>query len=70
MFLPGPFCSNCAGHRIYHPNQSSTAKDLESFGVIIYGEGQVEGELFTDDVFLGGLEVSACWFQVGSLTGN
>jgi cathepsin D len=61
LFLPGPSCSNCVGHHIYNPTQSSTAKDLGSNSTVDYGKGEVKGELFTDNVSAGGFEVSANW---------
>ena len=61
LFLPGPSCPNCTGHNVYNSTQSSTAKDLGKNSTIsYYGGGEVKGELFTDNISAGGLEVSAC----------
>ncbi len=65
MFLPGPSCSNCEGHQIYNPTQSSSAKDLGTNVTLPFGKGEVSGEFFSDNVVAGGFEVSACWLPVG-----
>ena len=70
LFLPGPSCPNCFGHHIYNPTQSSTAKDLGTTFTLDYGKGEVKGELFTDNISAGGLEVSAYCLSVGAPTGN
>ena len=71
MVLPGPLCSNCVGHHIYNPTQSSTAKYLGLNAILRYGKGQVSGELFIDNVIAGEFEVSARrWLAVGALMDN
>jgi hypothetical protein len=35
-----------------------------------YGRGEVQGDLYTDDVVAGGFKVSECWLLVGARTGN
>jgi cathepsin D len=70
LFLPSVTCANCAGHRMYNPAQSSTAKDEGNFSVLSYGQGQVVGDEYSDDVFLGGYEalsqsfLAASWYSV------
>ncbi len=61
FFLPGPSCPNCEGHDIYNPAQSSTSKDLGTTTTLTYNDGKIEGELYTDNVVVGGFKVSGCW---------
>ncbi|KAI0271069.1 aspartic peptidase domain-containing protein [Russula aff. rugulosa BPL654] len=70
LFLPGPSCSNCGGHRTYYPTMSSTAKNLRKNTTSGYTPGQVEGKLFTDDVFVGGFEAANQTFIVASNYSN
>ena len=59
LYLPGPNCtSNCAGHTIYDPSQSSTAQDLGQPFTISYGDNStVSGEQYSDTVSISGLTV-------------
>lgn len=43
---------------MYHAAASSTAKDEGKIVSLSYGEGQVIGDEYSDDVFLGGYEVA------------
>lgn len=56
LFLPSIYCIDCAGHKMYNAAQSSTAKDEGNIAELSYGEGEVEGNEYSDDVFLGGYE--------------
>lgn len=57
LFLPSTACkSSCDGHNRYDPSSSSTAVDLHKDFVLTYGEGEVAGEQFADDVVIGGYE--------------
>lgn len=47
---------------MYDAVQSSTAKDKGIPNVLSYGQGQVGGDEFSDDVFLGGYEVAQYLF--------
>jgi hypothetical protein len=67
MFLRGPPCLTCT---VYNATQSSTAKDLGTNSTLDFGEGEVEGGIFMDNISAGGFEVSACWFPVGAPTGS
>jgi hypothetical protein len=49
---------DCAGHKMYDAVQSSTAKDKGNMSTLSYGEGKVVGDEYSDDVFLGGYEVT------------
>jgi hypothetical protein len=49
---------DCAGHRMYNAVQSSTAKDQRNISVLSYGQGQVIGDGYSDNVFLGDYEVA------------
>jgi hypothetical protein len=70
LFLRGPSCSACIGHHIYNSTQSTTAKDLGTNTTLAFGDDEVEGEIFMDNISAGGFEVSACWFPVGAPTGS
>ncbi|KAG1877112.1 Asp-domain-containing protein [Suillus tomentosus] len=59
LFLPSASCMDCAGHKMYHAAASSTAKDEGKIVSLSYGEGQVIGDEYSDDVFLGGYEASS-----------
>jgi hypothetical protein len=50
----------CLNKHIYHPSQSSTAKKQEGFTRSYLG-GNITGDLYTDDVYLGKFKVSAYW---------
>ncbi|KAG0706899.1 aspartic peptidase domain-containing protein [Suillus ampliporus] len=55
LFLPSIACfENCDSHNEYNPFNSSTAVDLEKLFLLIYGEGEVAGEQFADNVVIGG----------------
>ncbi|KAG2744152.1 acid protease [Suillus brevipes Sb2] len=55
LFLPSTACkSSCDGHNRYDPSSSSAAVDLHRNFVLSYGEGEVAGEQFADDVVIGG----------------
>ncbi|KIJ62514.1 hypothetical protein HYDPIDRAFT_25627 [Hydnomerulius pinastri MD-312] len=55
VFLPGPLCgSSCAGHKIFIPNASSTAKDLGHKANLTYGSGSTFGELYADVISVAG----------------
>lgn len=58
LFLPSVSCIDCGGHVMYNAAQSSTAKDKGQFTVLSYGQGDVMGEEYSDDVFFGGYEAS------------
>lgn len=70
LFLPSVSCVDCAGHRMYNAAQSSTAKDEGKVSVLSYGQGQVVGDEYSDDVFLGGYKaldqtfLAASWYSV------
>ncbi|KAN0108977.1 acid protease [Russula decolorans] len=66
LFLPGPSCSACIGHHIYNSTQSTTAKDLGTNTTLAYGDDEVEGEIFTDNISAGGFEASNQTFLVAS----
>ncbi|KAG1849990.1 acid protease [Suillus subluteus] len=67
LFLPSISCMNCAGHKMYNAAQSSTAKDEGNVSVLSYGEGEVVGDEYSDDVFLGGYEAPNQTFVAASL---
>ncbi|KAG2357312.1 acid protease [Suillus spraguei] len=56
LFLPSVSCTTCAGHKMYNAAQSSTANDEGTISVLPYGEGQVAGVDYSDDIFFGGYE--------------
>ncbi|KAG1843132.1 acid protease [Suillus subalutaceus] len=58
LFLPSVSCMNCAGHKI---------KDEGNVSVLSYGEGEVVGDEYSDDVFLGGYEAPNQTFVAASL---
>ncbi|KZT25193.1 acid protease [Neolentinus lepideus HHB14362 ss-1] len=58
LFLPGPNCddTNCAGHKVYNPSQSSTSVDVHETFSLMYGDGSsVSGEQYNDTVTIAGL---------------
>ena len=57
--MPGPGCTtNCDGHTIYNPSDSSTSQDLGQTFNIQYGDGsEVSGEQYSDTVSVAGLTV-------------
>lgn len=70
LFLPSVSCVDCAGHKMYNAAQSSTAKDKGIPSVLSYGQGQVGGDEFSDEVLLGSYEaldqifLAASWYSV------
>ncbi|KAG1730838.1 aspartic peptidase domain-containing protein [Suillus paluster] len=55
LFLPSTACvTTCDGHTKYDPSNSSTAIDLKKSFVLTYGQGEVAGEEYTDNVVIGG----------------
>ncbi|KAI0308568.1 aspartic peptidase domain-containing protein [Amylostereum chailletii] len=60
LFLPGASCgSTCAGHTLYNPNSSTTAKSLGMSFSLAYGDGStVSGTQYTDTVSVGGIKVA------------
>lgn len=57
LFLPSVKCGeSCNGHNKYDPSSSSTAVDLHKSFVLTYGEGEVAGAQFVDNVVIGGYE--------------
>lgn len=70
LFLPSVSCMNCVGHRMYNAAQSSTAKGGGNVSMLSYGQGQVVGNEYSDNVFLGGYEaldqtfIAASWYSV------
>ncbi|KAG1730839.1 acid protease [Suillus paluster] len=57
LFLPSDSCVlTCQGHAMYYADKSSTAKDQKNLVALTYGQGQVIGDEYTDDVFIGGYE--------------
>lgn len=57
LFLPSIDClDSCNGHNRYNPSSSSTAVDLHRDFVLTYGEGEVMGKQFADNVAIGGYE--------------
>lgn len=57
LFLPSVNCSDsCNGHNRYDPSKSSTAVDLHKPFELSFGEGEVAGEQFNDNVVIGGYE--------------
>ncbi|THG98286.1 hypothetical protein EW026_g3867 [Hermanssonia centrifuga] len=62
LFLPSSACNTepCRGHRLYQPDDSSTAKGPGPSFSLEYGGGSVvEGNLYTDIVQFAGYEASA-----------
>jgi cathepsin D len=58
LFLPGPACQSCNGHKIYDPSSSSTSSDLGKPFVLTFHDGAtVSGEQFKDTVHIAGLQV-------------
>jgi Eukaryotic aspartyl protease len=68
LLLFGPSCPSCQGHNIYDPSNSSTADDLKTPFNLSTSLGNNAGDVFTDSLNIGGLEVSAYWS--GILTDN
>ncbi|KAG0706898.1 aspartic peptidase domain-containing protein [Suillus ampliporus] len=67
LFLPSVLCGlSCEGHTKYNAAQSSTAKNLGKIAMLTYGEGEVIGQEYSDDVFLGGYEALNKTFLVAS----
>lgn len=57
LFLPSVDCDDsCDGHNRYDPSKSSTALDLHRPFCLSFGEGEVAGEQFADNVVIGGYE--------------
>ncbi|KAG1819974.1 aspartic peptidase domain-containing protein [Suillus variegatus] len=57
LFLPSVDCDDsCDGHNRYDPSKSSTAVDLHKPFWLSFGEGEVAGEQFADNVVIGGYE--------------
>ncbi|KAN0113674.1 acid protease [Russula decolorans] len=63
MFLRGPPCLTCT---VYNATQSSTAKDLGTNSTLDFGEGEVEGGIFMDNISAGGFEAFNQTFLVAS----
>lgn len=63
FFLPGVNgTTNCEGHKRYDTNTSSSANDLGKTFNLTYADGSsVQGNLFSDQVVLGGVEVTYRW---------
>ena len=59
LFLPSTACySNCDGHTLYEPRQSSTQHDLGTPFDLGYEDGSgSKGTLYTDDVTIAGYTV-------------
>ncbi len=62
MFLSGPSCSTCKGHKIYDPSASSSANQTDqtrnqTSTVNLQGLDRVSGSLFFDQVFVAGFKV-------------
>ncbi|TFK51942.1 Asp-domain-containing protein [Heliocybe sulcata] len=57
LFLPGSDChTNCAGHKVYNANASSTSADVHKSFSLAYGDGStVSGEQYNDTVTIAGL---------------
>ncbi len=71
LFLPGISCSNCGGHNLYNPSRSSSAVNSNINATINFSDNSVAvGQVFSENVFVGGFEVSAYWLLVGTLTGD
>ncbi|KAG1747422.1 aspartic peptidase domain-containing protein [Suillus lakei] len=63
LFLPSVGCGeSCNGHNKYDPSSSSTAVDLKKSFVLTYGEGEVAGEQFADNVVIGGYKAKGQTF--------
>ncbi|KAF9010784.1 aspartic peptidase domain-containing protein [Cyathus striatus] len=60
LVLPSPDCNtNCDNHRRYDPTKSSTSADLNEEFHLAYGDGSsVEGDVYTDTVSVGGIQVT------------
>ncbi|KAL4252095.1 peptidase A1 family protein [Abortiporus biennis] len=60
-YLPGPQCTqNCAGHRIYDPGQSVTAKDLQKTFHLSFGDqSSVLGAQYSETVTIEGMTASS-----------
>ncbi len=78
LFLPGPKCQTCSGHKIYDPASSSSAVDRHRTFSLAYGGGDtVEGEQYLDTVTMAGLTVrsllpiwlSNWWLTSSRITG-
>ncbi len=71
LFLPGISCSNCGGHNLYNPSRSSSAVNSNINATINFSDNSVAvGQVFSENVFVGGFEVGAYWLLVGTLTGD
>lgn len=70
MFLPGTKCTSigCRHDHTYYPSLSFTAKDQMQSFFLSYSSGNVQGDLYTDSVFVGGFEVRA--YFLGALTSD
>ncbi|KAG2154136.1 aspartic peptidase domain-containing protein [Suillus bovinus] len=66
LFLPSVSCLDCAGHKMYDAALSSTAKDELKITMLSYGAGKVEGNEYSDDIYLGGYEASNQIFLAAS----
>ncbi len=77
VFLSGPSCSTCNGHKIWDPSTSSSA------GPILLKEGNtlqvsdnfqsldiVNGSGFYDSLFVAGFKVSAHWLKEAAMIDN
>ena len=64
LFVPSTTCgSTCAGHNVWNPSGSSTARNLEKTFTITYGGGEnVIGGEYTDIVRIAGLTVRVMGF--------
>ncbi|KAG2111936.1 acid protease [Suillus discolor] len=62
LFLPSVYCVDCEGHNMYHAVLSSTAQDERKGVTLSYGEGEVMGDEYSDDVSLGGYKASSQTF--------
>ncbi|KAL4079471.1 aspartic peptidase domain-containing protein [Scleroderma citrinum] len=60
LLIPSITCNTtCSGHRRYDPNQSTTSHGVNGSFSIRYGDGSTAvGELYTDNVFIGGYEAT------------
>ncbi|OJA15100.1 hypothetical protein AZE42_05579 [Rhizopogon vesiculosus] len=60
LFLPSVNCAICKGYNMYNPAEFSASKDGGGPVMLTYGRGQgtVEGEEYSDVVFLGGYKAT------------
>lgn len=59
MWIQSKACSNCSNAPTFDPTSSSSLKNIDKPFEIHYGIGSTSGDLYTDNVSIGGKAVNA-----------